>query len=191
MPPESEEIYREIGRIKYPLELRQEEENHRNFCEKYDLKEGALPDPDKSYDELAGTDEKPKFEFTDAIFASCISVTLPTNENNKISIEIDLAKVNSLKALKGCVSELIEMNYNAFVDEKSQKYKFNPIDVLTVGNMKNEKKKNQEIAQKVFPRQCNPKNEKENTESAIRKVSHYYKRYKELINGGYRNLTFP
>lgn len=59
--------------------------------------------------------------------------------------------------------------------------------ILTVGDMKEkENLTNQEIAKKIDPRKFN-----KNAESAIRNVSHLYKRYKELVAGGYKDMILP
>ena len=47
--------------------------------------------------------------------------------------------------------------------------------------------KNLAIAAKLFPNDF----KSEKTESAERKISHYYKRYTELVNGGYNSISNP
>ncbi len=74
---------------------------------------------------------------------------------------------------------------------KGQKYKVDYDSVLKVGDWKEKDGlTNQEIARKLFPESFKDSDdEAANPESAIRMVSHYYKRYKELVNGGYKKIS--
>jgi len=131
---------------------------------------------------------------------------------NKLLLQIDFDKVNSLASLKEAVSDLLEKSFNSsrlefveveeteFMGEKAirlaQREKpkkpqvYQNIDydlLLMVGRMKKQQHlKNREIAEKI-----DPKKFRDNFESATRNISHLYKRYKELVNGGYKQITFP
>jgi hypothetical protein len=142
-------------------------------------------------------------------------VSFPSNmkddmSDNDLIISINFNKVNSLKTLQKEVSKLIETYYKApkmeivkekrkaklkikKPEKKHQKYDIDYDIIIKVGDWKEkEKKKNQQIARILFPSAFkDTTNEIANPESAIRNVSHYYKRYKELINGGYKNISYP
>jgi hypothetical protein len=133
-------------------------------------------------------------------------------------IRIDFSKVNSLKTLKAVVSELLEKRYNfealeileikekEFMGEKAQQisfkrknktnrpksYKIDYDIYLKVGRMKEyQGMTNEQIAKKIFPRDFQIDNENAKPESKIRQISNFYKKYKELVNGGYKKITYP
>lgn len=115
---------------------------------------------------------------------------------NELVIWIDLEKVNSIDALKNQVLNIIDHYWFTYSSEfKKVKDSRKLIDydiILKVGDLREKDKlKYQQIARQIFPRDFDANNESANPESAIKKVSNYYKKYKELVNGGWRNLTYP
>ena len=104
-------------------------------------------------------------------------------------LRINVRKVNSLTALKETVCELLEEKFK----KKPRKYESDYDVIIKAGDLKEKgKMTNQAIAKIINPRafkgtEDNPAN----PESAIRMISYYYKRYNELINGGYKDLTYP
>ena len=64
--------------------------------------------------------------------------------------------------------------------------------ILQVGRMKeHQHMTNQMIAKELFPRDFDNNNLNAKPESKIRQISNYYKKYKELVNGGYKKITYP
>jgi hypothetical protein len=116
---------------------------------------------------------------------------------SRIRLSIDFTRVNSLSQLKAEVNELLGFHFSNFVKRqkrsaRKQTYNVDFRTLLRVGEMKEkERLTNQQIAKKIFPNDFKGEQWGRNPESAIRKVSHYSKRYKELVNGGYKDLTFP
>lgn len=90
--------------------------------------------------------------------------------------------------------EKIQPNRTEYIPKKDKTRSYN-IDysvLLNVGDMKErDNMTNQEVAKSLFPRDFNDENEGANPESATRKISHYYKKYKELVNDGYKMLLYP
>lgn len=112
-----------------------------------------------------------------------------------MQIEIHFDHVNSIEALKREVLDTITSQWAEYKErsehtvQKKQDYEL----FLKVGDLKEQGMTNQEIAKKVFPEDFDNENENRepNPESAIRKVSNYYAKYKELRDGGYKKLMYP
>lgn len=156
-----------------------------------------LLSPDCSFDEIVDKIRKNHPGIVGKVMACALinsdhAVKYDALSETKIKIEIDLDQVYSVDSLKRLVSEIIDRLY--FDAKKLQKIKpkrrpnMTDFDViLKVGDMKREKRKNREIAKAIDPRKYD-----QNPESAIRLVSYYYKRYKELVDGqGFFDLNYP
>ena len=50
---------------------------------------------------------------------------------------------------------------------------------------------NEKIAKKLYPRDFDINNLNAKPESRIRNISNLYKKYKELVDGGYKKIAFP
>lgn len=115
---------------------------------------------------------------------------------NELVLWIDLEKVNSIDALKQEVLNIIDHYWVTYCSEfKKARKSRKLIDydiILKVGDLREKDElKFQQIARRIFPRDFDENNESANPESAIKKVSNYYKKYRELVNGGWKNLTYP
>jgi hypothetical protein len=110
------------------------------------------------------------------------------NIDSYLDLHIDFDKINSLSKLKKEISELVNEHYKAYqkLQGKSQLYTGIDYDlILKIGDMKDrESLTYNEIIEKVFPDDVDP-------ESARIKVIQHYNRYRELVDTGYINLTFP
>jgi len=108
-----------------------------------------------------------------------------------ISIAID--KVNSPRALTKEVNKSIKEVWERIQNKKREYIKKEYQIFIQVGDMHNKGMKNEKIAEKLFPRsfRFDEDSDLNKQESAIRNVSHYLKSYKELVNGGYKNITYP
>jgi hypothetical protein len=170
------------------------------LCKRFDLKSCFLIDPNMDVDKLidikGGYDQWFEFENAKNIFfdhpvtikMSEIDFKNPHYGNFRVSI--DFSKVTSHKQIKSLILGRLENLYKYHAHElkkkgmsKKQAYAVDYDTVLKVGELKERSMSNQEIAKKIFPKEI-----KVNPESAIRKVSHYHKTYKEHVNGGYRNI---
>ena len=133
-------------------------------------------------------------------------------------LRIDFSKINSLKSCKKFVSELIESYFKQsktqiskikdteFLGEKAslleftkepdqrnrQRYMVDYALILQVGDMKEKQNMtNEQIAKDLYPRDFDINNENAKPESKTRTVGHIYKSYKQLVDGGYKEISFP
>ena len=61
--------------------------------------------------------------------------------------------------------------------------------ILMVGDLREkENLTNEQIAKRLFPRDFDPDNENAKPESKIKLAQRYYKTYKEIVEGGYKNF---
>ena len=110
---------------------------------------------------------------------------------SRLHIDIDFTKVNSLSDLKSTVCSQLEIHFSKFAAKRrrsgKQSYMIDYDLILRVGDMKvKDGLTNQDIAKKICARKFN-----ENPESATRTVGYLWKRYKDIVNGGYRKITYP
>jgi hypothetical protein len=168
------------------------------YCEKYKLSSGFLPDPEKSYADLFGTKPEGKkgeirFNFSQILAHYKMFVLKPkavkldsSEDKTQINIAIDFNEVNSIDSLKIYVSDLIEEYAIKKLPQKSKLYMTTEFDkILRIGDMREiHKLKRAEVAKQEYP-------DDESPESALTKVSYNHERYQNLINGGYKNITFP
>jgi hypothetical protein len=135
----------------------------------------------------------PSIEFLDPRLINP-EIDLRANQD-LLLLRIDISKVNSIEAFTDYLSALVKSFYDRYQSATGKKKK-RLVDyetILKVGDMKTEGKTNQDIAKELFPEDFD--NEKEdhepNPETATKKVSNYFITYKRLINGGYKEMTYP
>ena len=144
-----------------------------------------VPNPDKTFEEEFKPEEVP--DFFDKSYDISIS-------NNVLRITINLDEINSVHEIKTRMladfEEALGLMKQSGKKPKSRK-RIDYDAILKVGDLKEEGLTYQQIAKRIFPRDFNNNNEKANPESAIRKVGQYYQKYRELVDGGYKDVTFP
>ena len=144
-----------------------------------------VPNPYKTFEEEFKPEDVPDF------FDKSYDINIT---NNVLRITINLDEVNSVHEIKSRMladfEEDLEIMKQAGKKPKSRK-KIDYDAILKVGDLKEEGLTYQQIAKRIFPRDFNNNNEKANPESAIRKVGQYYQKYRELVDGGYEDVTFP
>lgn len=157
----------------------------------------CMIDPDKSFDDVMdGPDSMEKACFLPGTFWEIFSGW--SQDGSRVSIEIDLAKINSVDALKYEIGDLIDILYKD-IYEKYLKKQYEPetakrrrlIDydivrrILRVGEMREKQGLTfPQIAQEILPDNVNGK-------SAESQVEKDYKKFTYLVNGGYKELTYP
>jgi hypothetical protein len=171
------------------------------FWKSFGLLCSELPDPKLSFEELQDSkkydlSQEPFFRLnfitknfrTDAgiSYFTYLDDDIDIGEFNKVQFIIDFTKLKSIKDSKMIISRLIDDLWNDYYKRTGRKIKSGSMDayerILTVGDLKDKDGMSYlQIAEKIFK---NAKSDK----SAERKVSAYYKRYEELINGGYRTI---
>jgi len=169
------------------------------MCENYGLSGTYLIDPSKSFDDLMGNveldfDDSGEASISNPLFVNhlrILSLKRPkavnayywNTEKSKLIIEMDFSKLNSSGALKRLVAKLIDEHKDRLTERKRR----NMTDYGTyikVGDLKDKEGLTfEQIAQKEFSRQ--------DPESGLSWAKQCYKKYKELVGGGYKDLTYP
>ena len=191
---------------KYQWEFKRRSPAYKKVYELYIKKHGVpsynsftdYPDPSLSFEELIDKNVESLSNYGN--LASLIGYLLISpksvsynffDDEGTLKIEIDFKVINSIKTLKEYVGKIIDDSYHLMKESKQlpKKKKKSMIDfdvILQVGDLKREGKKNREIAEIIDSRKY-----KEKPESAIRLIAYYHKKYLELINGGYIDITYP
>jgi len=211
--PPGHKIEIKKGMIEYPYFLTPEGLKEKECCVKYGFAEPLLsmPDPKQSWKELIGGepefDGKKPMSHLQAwahitagwLIPRGVTVSNKPDDKTRININIDFEKINSIAALKEHVAFLIQQHFDLRIKrempDRKQSYSTGYDIILQVGIMKEKKKMTQaQIAKVIFPRAFKPESINANADAVVnatRDVGHIYKRYKELVNGGYKNLTYP
>jgi hypothetical protein len=152
-----------------------------NYIEKFSP--DSIIDVNKSFDELTQDD-------LDILNRSVGSSILNAHTiGSELEVSIDFENVNSIESLKRAITGLIDTRYKSYIktiaNAKVPKINMTDFDIiLKAGDMRAKGMTNVAIAKELFPNDTNP-------ESAVRKVGHHCKTYRELVNGGYRHFRFP
>lgn len=179
----------------------------------------CMIDPKMSYEDLMEPpfDSMEKRNFRPITFYSHFAETNLDVKTGKLSIEIDLTKVNSFDALPGEVKKIVDFEVNskklAHLRKKSKDGKgerfFYPggrhyqqdkdfYNILLAGRTNREMLKKmqptskdhvpfRELADKLYPPQT-----RKNPNTDFRKEAETaFNDYKKLVNGGYREITYP
>jgi len=196
-----------VSVFKQEKELAKEESPSINLFKKYEFWNtfglfcSELPDPNLSFEELRASEDhnianEPFFRINfihknfkpeaGIFYFTYLDGKIDFSEFNKIEFTIDFSKVTSIDTIKEFVSKLIDdhwSNYDKRVGHREKSREADDFElILKVGELRdNEELTYSKIAEEIFP-------EVENSKSAQSKVSRYYKRYKNLISGGYRTL---
>jgi hypothetical protein len=106
---------------------------------------------------------------------------------NLMFLRIDFSKIRSIKTLKRSIGTLVESRHEMYQKfdkdavTKNTRMREQYERILQVGDMRMAGLTNDEIADKIFPQDTSP-------DSAKQKASNDFQRYKELVNGGYKNF---
>jgi hypothetical protein len=116
------------------------------------------------------------------------TIEFGSRDERFIDISIDLARVNSIDALKNEINRMVEFYWYLHCKKHDkQTGKVKEFDkILEIGDLRNNDPAVTflDISQLVFPDDISP-------ESAEKKAQQRYKQYKELTGGGWRLLTTP
>lgn len=161
-----------------------------------------MPNPDLSYEELpvrGNVSESyngillfPGYFAHSSFFAEPLFMKVD-ELTAQVTITINFDRINSIEQLKKNVSDEIDWRWEFLIQNgiikkgKRQRYQVDYDLVLKVGDMRYlEDKKNSEIADVIDSKRFRDK-----PESMIREISRLAKRYKELVSGDWRELTYP
>lgn len=178
--------------IHYPYLDTPEGKKEKELCEALWLPFACMIDPDKSLDDLmSGPDSMEKASFLPGVFWETFASW--SQEGSHIILDIDLAKINSIDALKSEIGHFIDIVGKDLGLKDAKQRRDKDYDyILMVGDMKeNQGLTYEQIAKKISPREFNPNNAKGKPESTTRNVGHLYTTYRKLVDGGYRELTYP
>jgi len=143
----------------------------------------GFPDPDKSFDKIIN--ESPNllsFQVQTRMPMQSVSFGYNPDDRTKVNIKINFDKVNSVQDLKDFVCAKIDEHHAMYGGARANKTNYDQI--LKIGELKEQGLKNTEIAAEIYPQDVDLGN-------AARKVSRLLKKFNELVNGGYQDLTFP
>jgi hypothetical protein len=164
-------------------------------CEELGLFGKFMTNRDKSFVEtLGGSDLFNRGQFPPSpLWSHFVKVDC---DGRFFEIRIDFTKVRSISALKQVMTGILDLHWKEFYEYQfKRKYKPEAVNrrdidydlILTIGKLReDEKLKYREIAGRAFPEAY-----RMNPESAERNAKRYYDSFKELVNGGYRDLTYP
>jgi len=144
-----------------------------------------FPNPYNSFEEEFKAEEVPKY--FNRSYSSIISADV-------LGISINLMEINSVHEIKTRMVEDFEKALELMKKQNKKPKARKRIDydvILMVGDLRGEGLTYEQIAKKIFRRDFNINNENAKPESAIRKVGQYYQKYKNLVNDGYKDVTFP
>jgi hypothetical protein len=175
--------------------LGQEEER---LCDEVGLYSSCMINPDKSYDDLKdGPDDMEKAYFFGQLFWSHYATI--KSEGTHLIIDLDFSKINSFAALKKELAKLIDVQgkrlYMPYMkkhyEPESKKGRKAATDygrLLDIGHLREKEKLTFiKIAERISPAQY----KKDDQEIARKQANEGYKQYKELVDGRYRDLTYP
>jgi len=145
-----------------------------------------LYDPNISWDQMSYSQRRGLVYMAFGMRREVFRVRWPTDDNSKVSIDIDFNEVTSTDALKKYIIEFIDDFLLHYPEYKRQPYKKKYVRILKVGDLKDRNRDMTwpEIAEIIFPKD-------RDAESAVKKVQQDWNKYNELINGGYKKLTYP
>jgi hypothetical protein len=146
-----------------------------------------MVDPEMNYDQLVS--KFGLFPFLTCGKDDAVQFEILNPPASRISITIDLDKVNSLGALKDHISYLLQRLYNTgMIKIGSKKYRKAYADILKVGDVKAKTKISDEaIAAELFPDDC-----EKSYSTATKKVNILVNQYDYFVKkGGWKELTYP
>ena len=171
------------------------------FWKSFGLICSELPDPNLSFDELKVLKnhnilDEPFFRInyltknfrTDSgiSYFTLLNEEINFREFNRLQFTIDFAKITSINEVKQMANRLIEDHWRDYYRRFEPQIKPDHLDnyelILAVGDMKEkEGLPDRKIAEIIFETESSLKLSEED-------ISLYYRKYKELINGGYHHI---
>lgn len=214
--PEYREAYKDVLKLRekawvspelknlagYPYLQTEEGKKEKKIAKKFGLIGNCMIDPQKSFDDLMeGPDCMEKNNFFPATFWEHFLEFEIDLENQNLTLKIELSKVNSFKALKVELNKFLDLLLNDLFSRKMRVY-FRPggrelrqskdyYDYLLTGRKYMELKRQKtrvtfkDLARELYP-QYN-----QDPEGYRKKVEKAFHEYERLIQGDYREITYP
>jgi hypothetical protein len=199
-PPDS--VKRVEGCTIYPYLSTPEGKKVKEYCDRFGLYSRCMIDPSLSFSDLMdGPDSMERACFWPATFYDHFAQY--QINGTRLTIEVDLSKVNSFGALKDAISKLLGIILNELLKGKKIRRHFLPGGqelrsskdyefILSVGGHIEKKKRQparftyKKAAQEYFPGLY-----KKRPEVVEKTVRNAYKDYLRLVEGGYLEITYP
>jgi hypothetical protein len=198
--------YSEIHRLWNQIDLTKREKNkitkkEREMCVKHGLNSTHMFDPTMSYEQIL----REYYNGDVLMFATDMNApavrrlsigdkTKSEEEiKNKLALEIDFSNVNSTAQLKAFLGLIVQQHSDNIGKAKtranlSPNYK----RILEAGDMmKKPGHKVTDVARKLFPEDFTEDRTRADHENAERKARNDLKAYRELVNGGYKHMSWP
>jgi hypothetical protein len=108
---------------------------------------------------------------------------------DRLRLDVDLPRVRDIRTLTRMITRIVEDHWQHY-ERRHRRRKAHPDEhdydlLLKIGDMKDGQGMNyRQIAEQIFPQDSHPK-------SARRRAAKYYRIYRKLIGGGYKQLALP
>jgi hypothetical protein len=194
--------------VYYPYPQTPEGEKEREYTAKYflGLCVSHLPDPNQSFEELIhgepiwdaergifvneGGQAFRRRLFAQAVNKEAVRCSAYGETKTNIRINIDLDQINSIAQLKRYISEWLDYYVENFLGRSAGKENYDKDyeNIIKVGDFSrdNPNHTQESIASELYPDWY-----KKKPLSAVNTVGVRLKKYKELIAGGWKKITFP
>jgi len=171
----------------YPYWRSPEGEEERAYCFKYDLGyPQQMIDPEKSFADMSWEDVQGRMFLSRVKHGKSIKVYHRSPKLATMLIEIDFEKINSVDKAKSYIAHKIDEYMLIHPEPDKHRHKKNYLNILRAGDLKKEDPEHtaDSIAAELFPKA-------KRVDSTSRKVGNWLREYDRLIEGGYKDLTFP
>jgi len=171
-------------------------------AERFGLLGDCLIDPEKSFDELMeGPKSLEKTYFWPLTLTSHFSEWDLDYVNKRLTITIDLSKVNSFDALKSVIRKRLDITLDGLLKRrkhlepggKGLRLSKDYDHILFYGRAFYEMKKNREtkLTYKNAGKELFPGKYKRDPENVRKEIENTVHEYDRLIKGGFREITYP
>jgi hypothetical protein len=192
--PSPDKVIKTKHTVNYPYLGTEEAKTEKKLCEKFGLYSDCMVNPEMSFNELR---KSPDSMEKNCFFMRTFWQHWATRERDgsHLVIDIDFSKINSLENLKVELNALLDLEYkdiykeylkNIYQQSEGSK-RIRELDTtLKVGRLRLKGKRNVDIANELIQ-----KDYEDGDKDAEIKANKYYNKFKKLISGGYKELTYP
>ncbi len=191
--PSPDKVIKTEHTVTYPYLNTATAKKEKELCDKFGLYSDCMINPEKSFDDLISN--------PNSMEGNCFCIRTfwqhwakIESNGSRLVIDIDFSKINSLENLKVELNALLDIKYKDTYKKYLQKiyqnmdsqrrFRDEMEDILEVGRRRKDES-NIDIAKDMFPSNA------EGEQAAQVKVSKHYKKFKKLVSGGYKELTYP
>jgi hypothetical protein len=178
----------------HPYSLSPEGKEEMRMCDELGLLGKFMPNPGKSFDEIVeGSDIFEKKQVFPGFWTHFAEVDF---DGKFFAIRIDLTKVRSLAALKKVTASILDFYWkDSYKDYYKDEYKPKAVDRRDIDYAKTHRigvlYEDEQLTFRQIGEQELSDSHKTDLDSAERNAKGYYDRFTKLVEGGYRDLTYP